>query len=133
MAPRRLRRRPYSAIFISICALALSACGRSSGQYASQACGLVNRSISIYDQAAKDPGGKGSAAKEDEALTLLRKALPLAALAAGTNGVWQALQATLSESNRVPESRLIGALSQQCAANSQYANIDIPASTVPSS
>jgi hypothetical protein len=117
---------------VPICAVSLTSCGRSSGQYAEKACSYVNRSIVIYKAAEKDVSKATIIKKDEEALLLLRKALPLAALAAGTNGAWQALQATLSESNRVPESRLIGALSQQCATNSQYANVNIPASTVPS-
>ncbi len=132
MVPKRLAQKLLMAVFLPLCALTLSTCGRSAEQYATQACTFVNQSISIYKQAAQDPSAKGFVKKEKEALALLRKALPLAALAAGTNGVWQALQATLSESNRVPESHLIDALSRQCAPNSQYTSVNIPASTVPS-
>ena len=49
------------------------------------------------------------------ALTLLREALQPAALAGSNDGDWQALMTTLSESNRVPESKLVPALSAQSA------------------
>lgn len=49
------------------------------------------------------------------ALGALRSALQPAALAASNDGQWQALEATLSESSRVPESYLVTALSAQCA------------------
>jgi len=50
-----------------------------------------------------------------EALDQIRAALPLAAVAAGEDTTWQALEATLSESNRVPLRYLLPALSAQCA------------------
>ena len=51
-----------------------------------------------------------------EALDQVRLALPLAALAAGEDTSWQALEATLSESSRVPLSNLVTALSAQCSS-----------------
>ena len=51
-----------------------------------------------------------------QALGDVRRALPLAAIAAGEDTSWQALEATLSETNRVPLPRLVRALTAQCAS-----------------
>ena len=110
---RRVRTRAGLAL-LSLAGLALgaSACGASATANGTQACKLVRESLSI--------SAKGSsAAAQQRALELLRQALPLAAIAAGANGNWQPLEATLSESNRVPITRLRSALSAECAPGNE--------------
>lgn len=68
----------------------------------------------LYDRSLTEVGAKASADRS-QALLELRLALPYASIAAGNDGLWQPLQATLGESNRVPESDLVTALQQQCA------------------
>lgn len=79
------------------------------------ACTHVGRSISLYHEAAGETGASARHLRA-EALVQLRKALRPAALAGSAGGQFQALQATLSESSRVPERKLLVALSAQCAA-----------------
>jgi hypothetical protein len=98
----------------------LSGCGSpSAGTLATQACTKVERSIGLFNHAAYARTPARAAADRRAALIELRAALPLAAIAAGDDGTFQGLEATLSESNRVPEFRLIHALSAQCAAIDQ--------------
>ncbi|MDA8197269.1 MAG: hypothetical protein M0019_08720 [Actinomycetota bacterium] len=86
-------------------AFTASSCGASAASNGTKACGYVNRGLSIY---AKNH------ANASQALNEIRQALPYAAIAAGTDGSWQPLEATLSETNRVPLSDLTSALSQEC-------------------
>jgi hypothetical protein len=110
----------------------LAACGPSSSSYATQACHDVLDGL----QALHDYQTASSPSAAQAALTRsvhdLRNALPLAALAAGTNGEYQALQATLSESNRVPISHLQTALNAQCKAILSGGTPSIPASSTTS-
>ena len=81
---------------------------------AGQACAHVDRALTAEHRAAS--AGTGQAAHlESEALDQVRAALPLAAEAAGVDTTWQPLDATLSESNRVPLRFLLPALAAQCA------------------
>jgi hypothetical protein len=80
-----------------------------------QACVEVTRSIALYEKAAGEPPAAAKRLRA-EALVELRRALRPAALAGSAGGQYEALQATLSESSRVPEAKLIGALAAQCAA-----------------
>jgi hypothetical protein len=52
---------------------------------------------------------------QSEVVDQVRAALPFAARAAGDDTTWQPLDATLSESNRVPVRLLLPALAAQCA------------------
>lgn len=126
----RITRAVPTSVAILSCSLALNACGPSASSYAHKACQLVNKSIAIYTNAEHYDAPKQAAAY-DHALSLLRNALPDAALAAGTDNQWQALQATLSESDQVPESRLIASLKQQCSSNSSQLGEYVPPSTTP--
>ncbi|MGC8466271.1 MAG: hypothetical protein ACP5O0_10175 [Acidimicrobiales bacterium] len=128
------RRVTISLGLVLALGVLISACAPSSGGYANQACQLVHRSISLY-RSSQETGAHNAQGLQGRALTLLRQALPLAALAASTNGSWQALQATLSETNRVNEGKLINALTQQCSAggSTSNSNFNIPtSSTSPS-
>ena len=114
---RPLRRATCIAVVSSLAAgAALSSCSTGSATLAHQACTQVEASLRLYgaSQRVSDP----SAAAHDRAVALadLRAALRPAALAASSDGQWQALAATLSETNRVPESDLVTALGAQCAA-----------------
>ncbi|MDA8276862.1 MAG: hypothetical protein M0Z45_01495 [Actinomycetota bacterium] len=92
-------------IAVLVVAVTASSCGASASSNGAKACGLVNKGLSIY---AKNHSNS------QQALNLIREALPFAAIAAGTDGSWQPLEATLSETNRVPLSNLVSALSQEC-------------------
>lgn len=95
--------------------VALASCGASSGATATKACKTVEASIALYKSSLSKPSTSTAKAEQTKSLLMLRNALPEAAIAAGSNGEYQALQATLSETNRVPERLLIPALSRQCA------------------
>jgi hypothetical protein len=101
-------------------ATVLGACGSPSGDaLAHQACLDVQRSISLYNQSTHATTAAEHAVLATKAQSALRQALQPAALAGGGGGPWEALAMTLSESNRVNESRLITALSAQCASSLQ--------------
>ncbi len=112
---------------------ALTACGDGGVALARQACGHIHQSLTLTDQASRT--GTDPALANDlsqQAYLQLREALPLAAQAASQNGQWQALMTTISESNRVPESDLVTALTAQCAmANSANPGLPPPPSSVP--
>jgi ABC-type phosphate/phosphonate transport system substrate-binding protein len=98
---------------------ALAACSGAANANGQLACQHVETSLHLYAQAnaAARSGETALAAQErSNALEQLRIALPLASNAAGSDGDWQPLMATLSESNRVPESYLVNALTQQCSS-----------------
>ncbi len=87
---------------------------RSAGANGALACQHVAASLRLYRAATATADPQLAARDREAALGELRAALPLAAIAATSSGQWQALQTTLSESVRVPESQLISALSAQC-------------------
>lgn len=92
----------------------LTSCGGSGASaLVNEACSHVTRSITLYEASTHDTG-RVAASERHQALVQLRDALRPAALA-GTQ--YQALKTTLSESSRVPEANLIGALRAQCAAS----------------
>ena len=116
-------RRPAAATVAIVAALSAfgllaAGCGGGAGAQGGQACQYVHSSISLYSTSVQaGRAGDSTKARKDasSALTDLRLALPLAAQASGSDGDWQPLMATLSESNRVPERNLIPALTAQCA------------------
>jgi hypothetical protein len=105
--------------------------GRTAGAYGRLACAHVSRSLALFAQAQTAPTPAERQRLSTAALAQLRKALPLAALANSTNGEWQPLMATLSESATVPEANLVHALRAQCAADLSGANL-APPTTVAS-
>lgn len=122
-APRRRRRWASRAAAIAALGgagpLCLASCGGSdAGALGHRACVEVATSLRLFT-AAQRATPSVAARDRTSALSDLRDALQPAALAAGTDGQWQALEATLSESSRVPESDLVTALSAQCAATLQ--------------
>jgi hypothetical protein len=95
-----------------------SSCSSNAAAQGDEACRYVHSSLRLFSASlhdAKDRNHRAANQESSQALTDLRLALPLAAQAAGSDGNWQPLMATLSESNRVPEVNLVDALSQQCA------------------
>lgn len=128
-------RHGFEAIVLVVStALLLAACGSSAGANAKNACNDVESAISLYKSSLSQSNSITASSELIKSLNLLRSALPKAAIAAGSNGVYQALQATLSETNRVPEKLLVTALSRQCAtilpSNSKLA---VPGGYVPPS
>lgn len=114
-SPWRWRRRLAALALSAIAAgAALSACGGNSGALGHQACAEVERSIALYHRSL-NASGTTAASERARALSDLQRAMRPAALASSKGGNWQALEATLEESNRVPESDLVSALSAQCA------------------
>lgn len=94
--------------------LLLAGCGQSAGANATAACRLVQRSVALWARASALPAPQRTTL-DDRAEDLLTRAAPLANIAAGTNGGYQPLAATLGEVGRVPESRLVPALRAECA------------------
>ena len=92
-------------------------CAQQNGiALARQACNHVNQSIALYENLQTRPASANAARERARAAAELLVAAPLAAEAASDSAQWQALMATLSESGRVPESRLVHALTAQCAS-----------------
>ena len=112
--------------------IALSACGSNGTALAKQACTHVDRSIGLLKQSAHQSDQIEAARLTQRAYIELRDALPIAAQAAYDDGQWQALMTTVSESNRVPETTLTGALTAQCrVADSSTFDQAPPPSSIP--
>lgn len=106
-----------AGILVAACGMGLTACGGGAAAEGQQACAHVETSLHLYADATADlRAGRTTRATQEqaEALSQLRLALPLAARASNADGQWQPLEATLSESNRVPEANLVMALNAQC-------------------
>jgi hypothetical protein len=102
------------AVFFAA-AIVLTGCAhQDAAGLAQKACTHVERSLSLEQRAATAEAGVARNLRS-RALAQLSEALPLAAVAAGKDTQYQALDATLSEATRVPESNLVYALSAQCA------------------
>jgi hypothetical protein len=112
--------------------LVLSACGDSGTALAQQACGHVNKSIKLLDEAGHQSNSQAAAIRQ-QAYVQLRDALPIAAEAAYADGQWQALMTTVAESNRVAESTLVPALQDQCqqADSSVFGGQAPPPTSIP--
>ena len=115
---QKKRASLFVAIALTSSGTLLSACGGPSGDaLAHQACLDVQRSINFYNRSTRATTAAEQHALATQAQDALRQALQPAALAGGGGGQWEALAMTLSESNRVNESRLVTALSDQCATS----------------
>jgi hypothetical protein len=102
---------------VAVVASGLAGCASHDGtDLARQACGHVERSLTLYRASLHASSPSEARAKQSEAMAELRDALPLASTAAGQAGQYQALMATLAESDHLPESLLVHALGAQCAA-----------------
>ncbi len=111
----------------------LGGCAQSNGtSLAQQACRYVDRSLVLYRSSLDAPNPQVASAKRSEALDQLNEAIPDAATAAGEDGQYQALMATLAESDHLPESLLVHALSAQCASADAGDVVPLtPATTFP--
>lgn len=110
----RTVRIRFLAVSLICGGLLLAACGSSAGANAKKSCEIVDSALASYNSAKAASHSKLSTAQKVKELNLLRTALPYAAIAAGSNLEYQALQATLSETNRVPERLLVSALNREC-------------------
>ncbi len=132
LAPISGLRRLIAIAAVVGTSIGLAACSSSGVTLARQACGHVNRSITLYTRSLHD-SPKEAGTLQEQAYLQLRFALPIAAQAATSNGQWQALMTTLSESNRVPEHYLLQALRAQCGdADSSTAGTAPTPPTTPS-
>ena len=136
MNPLRLRqalpRWATGLVIVVGCGLGLAACAGNGQSLARAACVHVNRSITLYKQATADSDPTSAATLNQEAYIQLVDALPIAAQAAGKDSQWQALMTTVSESSRVSESHLVGALTDQCGVADQSSPFQpAPSSPVP--
>ena len=102
---------------MAVVAGGLAGCANHNGtDLARQACQHVERSITLYQASLHASTPQKAAAQQSQAVTDLREALPIASTAAGEAGQYQALMATLAESDHLPESYLVHSLGEQCAA-----------------
>jgi hypothetical protein len=102
---------------MAMVASVLAGCASQNGtNLARQACRHVERSLTLYQASLHASSPAQASAQQSQAVSELRDALPIAATAAGEDGQYQALMATLDESDRLSESLLVHALSAQCAA-----------------
>lgn len=109
------RRRLLVAGAVAAVALPLGACANSQAlEEARQACDHVNRSVALFHRSDAAPPA-AQAADRARALAELRRALPIAAIAAGQEPQWQALMTDIAEANRVPEADLVSSLHQLCS------------------
>jgi hypothetical protein len=130
----RARRRAAVAGGALALALGVSACaGRNGVDLAQQACSHVKRSLTLYRASTHATDPQQAGAEQDAALAQLHDAEPLAATAAGEAGQFQGLMSTLAESDHLPESYLVTALTAQCAAadaGNPFVPVTPPTSTV---
>ncbi len=130
--PASIRRLVAAAVVVVGLGATLSACGNDAATLAEQACGHVNRSLTLLGQASKETDATTAAQLREKAYLQLREALPIAAQAAFRDGQWQSLMTTVSESNRVPETTLVSALRVQCQqADSNVFGQAPPSKTIP--
>ena len=130
--PARFRRLVAGTVVVVGLGATLTACGNDGSALAKQACGHVDRSLSLLTQASHQTDAATAARFRQQAYIQLRQALPIAAQAAYRDGQWQSLMTTVSESNRVPEATLVEALRAQCQqANSATFGQAPPPTSIP--
>jgi hypothetical protein len=129
--PRRLARSAAGIAAVVGLGIGLTACADNGQSLARQACVHVNRSISLLKLAGNESGSQRAGALQQQAVRQLRAALPIAAEAAYDDAQWQALMTTISESNRVPPTTLVTALTQQCAQADSGPFDQAPPTSVP--
>ena len=115
-ASRRGGRALAGAAAVGLALLATACSGNGAAALGHSSCLDVARALNLYREAQRSADPAVQRRDETASLVDLREALRPAALAAGEDTDWQALEATLSETSRVPEADLIEALQSQCAA-----------------
>ena len=109
--------RASAACTVAVVASFLAGCANHNGtDLARQACQHVEHSLTLYRASLHAESPTVATAQQARAVAELRAALPMAATAAGEAGQFQGLMSTLAESDHLPESYLVHALSEQCAA-----------------
>jgi len=97
------------------CGAGIAGCSSQDSQaLVNRACSHIERGLAAAHEAASVSPAQAMQLQA-EALDQIRAAVPLVAVAAGEDTTWQALEATLSESSRVPLRYLLPALAAQCA------------------
>jgi hypothetical protein len=130
--PTRFRRLAVGTVVVIGLGVTLSACGNSGTTLAQQACGHIDRSLTLLARSTHETDAVTANTFKEQAYQQLRQALPIAAEAAYHDGQWQALMTTVSESNRVPESTLVDSLRVQCQqADSTTFGQPSPPSSIP--
>jgi hypothetical protein len=130
--PARFRRLAAGTVVVIGLGATLSACGNSGTALAKQACGHIDRSLTLLARSDHQTDAGAATQLKQQAYQQLRQALPIAAEAAYHDGQWQALMTTVSESNRVPETTLVDALQVQCQqADSSTFGQPPPPSSIP--
>jgi hypothetical protein len=122
----RRHRWALAVIVIAALSMGLAACSSGGTDLARQACSHVSKSIALFKRAEQAPTKAQGNTLAEQAYVQLRDALPLAAHAATSDGQWQSLMTTLSESNRVGEQYLITSLQDQCAATREQNPVEPP-------
>ena len=117
-------RASVAACTVAVVAVSLGGCANHNGtDLARQACRHVERSLTLYRASLRAASPEVATAQQAQAVAELRVALPMAATAAGEAGQFQGLMSTLAESDHIPESRLVHALGEQCAAADSNAGL----------
>jgi len=130
--PARFRRLAAGTVVVIGLGATLSACGNNGASLAKEACGHIDRSLTLLARSSHETDSATAAQLQRLAYQQLRQALPIAAEAAYNDGQWQALMTTVSESNRVPETTLVDALTVQCQqADSSPFGQPPPPSSIP--
>ena len=111
----RPARLAAGVVAVLISGAALAACSASAGDLAKASCSHVNTSLALLAKAGRTTDSTAAQALRDKAYLQLLDAIPIAAQAAYHDIQWEALSATLSEANRVPEAELVPSLRSQCA------------------
>ena len=129
-ARAHVARLAAGVVAVLISGGALTACGASAGDLAKASCSHVNASLALLSKARHATDPTTAASLREKAYIQLLDAIPIAAQAAYHDIQWEALSATLSEANRVPEAELIPSLQSQCAtADSSVFNQPPPPSS----
>lgn len=110
----RLLRLIVGVVAVTASGTAVAACGASAGGLAKASCAHVNASLSLLNKAGHTTDASDAAELREKAYVQLLAAIPIAAQAAYHDIQWEALSATLSEANRVPENELVPSLQTQC-------------------
>ncbi|MGH9291967.1 MAG: hypothetical protein ACRDZ6_04200 [Acidimicrobiales bacterium] len=111
----RLRLAAAAAAVVVLVAVPSAGCAQSDAHaLAVRVCGTVRSSLRL-ERRAEAASPAAAAPLRHRAVLALQNVEPMAAIAAGEDPTWQALQATLSEVGAVPLRLLAQALGAQCS------------------
>jgi len=129
----RLARLAVGLLAVATSGGVLTACAASAGDLARASCKHVHASLALLAQADHTTDPAAAADLRNQAYLALLPAIPIAAQAAYHDIQWEALSATLSEANRVPESELVPSLRTQCQSADNSVFNQPPPTSSPSS